>query len=151
MRTDTRLSMALHAILHIAEEEAPVTSSALAERMHVDASVIRRTLAGLRELGYMTSDKGHGGGWRLTCDLDCVTLLDVYEAVGSPSIFTIGAKDEESECLVEKAVNEVIHEAINDAEKLLLDRFASCKLAQLSADFTRAYRSSHHPKHSKRA
>ncbi len=152
MRSSTRLAMALHAILHIAEEETPITSAALAERMRADASVIRRTLSGLREHGYISSDKGHGGGWTLSCDLNEVSLCDVYEAVGSPSIFTFGGtKENESECLVERAVNKAICDAINEAEKLLLENFSNCNLAQLSEEFTRGYRSSHPIKHQREA
>ena len=65
MRPDTRLSGVLHVLLHMAEEQGPVTSEVLAQAMHTNPVVIRRTLSGLREHGYVRSEKGHGGGWSL--------------------------------------------------------------------------------------
>jgi DNA-binding IscR family transcriptional regulator len=44
--------------------------------------VLRRTMAGSREQGYVRSEKGHGGGWTLACDLSAMTLRDIYDALG---------------------------------------------------------------------
>jgi DNA-binding IscR family transcriptional regulator len=44
-----------------------------------DPVLVRRVLAGLRERGYVGSDKGLGGGWSITCDLRQVTLRDIYD------------------------------------------------------------------------
>ena len=143
MKMDTRLSMALHAVLHIAEADLLITSADLAQRMRADASVIRRTLSGLRQKGYIKSDKGHGGGWQINCDLRDVTLYDVYISVSSPTVFTLGVADKESQCLVERAVNEVIRSALVDAEQILHERLKSCNLAQLSAEFNAKYREGH--------
>lgn len=141
---DTRLSMALHAVLHIAEADVPITSADLAQRMRADASVIRRTLSGLRQKGYIKSDKGHGGGWQINCDLRDVTLYDVYINVSSPTIFTLGIADKESQCLVERAVNDAIQSALADAERILHERLRNLSLAQLSAEFNAKYRQGHH-------
>ena len=143
MKMDTRLSMALHAVPHIAEADSLITSADLAQRMRADASVIRRTLSGLRQKGYIKSDKGHGGGWQINCDLRDVTLYDVYISVSSPTVFTLGVADKESQCLVERAVNEVIRSALVDAEQILHERLKSCNLAQLSAEFNAKYREGH--------
>ena len=87
MRSDSRLSGVLHVLLHIAEHRGPVTSEVLAKAMKTNPVVIRRIMAGLREQGYIRSEKGHGSGWMLACDLSKVTLLDIYAALGSPSVF----------------------------------------------------------------
>jgi len=60
MSRDSRLSGVLHILLHMAERQGPVTSEALAKIMQTNPVVIRRTLAGLRERGYVRSEKGHG-------------------------------------------------------------------------------------------
>ncbi|WP_421021673.1 Rrf2 family transcriptional regulator, partial [Klebsiella pneumoniae] len=77
----------------MADAGAPLTSSQLAAMMQGDASAIRRTLGGLRELGYVKSEKGHAGGWQINCDLNKVTLLDVYVALGSPTIIAVAPRD----------------------------------------------------------
>ena len=90
MKRDGRLSGVLHVLLHMADAKGPVTSDVLAKAMDTNPVVIRRTMAGLREHGYVTSEKGHGGGWVLACDLAKVTLRDVYTALGCPSLLAIG-------------------------------------------------------------
>jgi DNA-binding IscR family transcriptional regulator len=125
----------LHVLLHMAEHDGPVTSEMLAKAMLTNPVVVRRVMAGLRDRGYVRSEKGHGGGWTLDCDLSKLTLRDVYEAVGEPSLLAIGNRTESSGCLVEQTVNAALGRTFDEAETLLLSRFGAVTLAQLSADF----------------
>lgn len=129
------MSGVLHVLLHMAEFEKPVTSERLAEVMQTNPVVVRRVMAGLRDHGLVTSGKGHGGGWTLSCDLDRVTLHDVYLALGAPSILAMGHRSEEPECLVEQAVNAALATAFENAERLLLSRLGEVTLGQLGVDF----------------
>lgn len=131
MKRDSRLSGMLHLLLHLAQEKAPLTSETLALAMNTNPVVIRRTMAGLRERGYVRSEKGHHGGWTLTCDLNDITLLDVYEAIGKPEILAIGNRRETPDCQVEQAVNSALGSAFADAREILLRRFREVTLAQL--------------------
>ena len=132
MKRDSRLSGVLHVLLHMAEYGAPVTSEVLAQAMHTNPVVIRRILAGLREQGYVQSEKGHGGGWALSSDLAAVTLRDVYTALGRPSLLAIGNRTESPGCAVEQAVNAALGESFDAAEAFLLARFSEVTLAMLS-------------------
>ena len=134
MRRDSRLSGVLHVLLHMAEQSGPVTSDMLAKAMDTNPVVIRRIMAGLRDHGYVRSEKGHGGGWTLACDLSEVTLRDIYTALGSPSLLAIGHRTETPGCLVEQAVNAALSQAFHDAEALLISRLGEVTLAMLSAD-----------------
>lgn len=134
MRRDSRLSGVLHVLLHMAEDDAPKTSEVLARAMNTNPVVVRRIMAGLRDQGLVRSEKGHGGGWTIACDLDKVSLRDIYEALGKPDILAIGNRTETPGCLVEQAVNAALGEAFDEAEALLLRRFGKVTLAQLSAD-----------------
>lgn len=135
MKRDSRLSGVLHVLLHMAEHEGPMTSETLAKAMQTNPVVIRRVMAGLREAGYVRSEKGHGGGWTLACDLGAVTLRDIYGALGHPSLLAMGNRTESPGCLVEQAVNAALSDAFRDAEALLLARFETVTLAALSDDF----------------
>ncbi len=138
MKIDSKLSFILHLLLHMAHSERPMTSEALAACMPGSHPVVvRRTLAGLREAGFVGSERGHGGGWVLACDLRNVTLRDVYEAVGAPAVFAMGHRSDNPQCLVEQAVNAALGGALRDAEALLVHRLGSVTLAALSADFNR--------------
>lgn len=110
----------------------PVTSETMAKMMQTNPVVIRRILAGLREQGFVVSEKGHGGGWQLSCDLNTVTLHDIYVALGNPAILAIGNRNEAPGCLVEEAVNTMMNQAFREAEALLLARLSEVTLAELS-------------------
>ncbi|WP_149195323.1 Rrf2 family transcriptional regulator [Luteimonas suaedae] len=146
MKRDSRLSGVLHVLLHMAEHDGPVTSEVLALAMGTHPVVIRRVMAGLREQGYVRSEKGHGGGWTLACDLSQVTLRDVYDALGRPSLLAMGNRTESPGCLVEQAVNAALGQTFEAAEALLLSRLGEVTLAMLSADFHErfAVRGGHH-------
>jgi Rrf2 family protein len=135
MRRDSRLSGVLHVLLHMAEHDGPVTSDMLAKAMDTNPVVVRRIMAGLRDDGYVRSEKGHGGGWVLARDLAGITLRDVYEALGRPALLAMGHRTERPGCLVEQAVNAALDTAFRDAEALLLARLGDVTLARLSADF----------------
>lgn len=137
MKKDSRLSGVLHCLLHMAEQDAPATSEALAAAMHTNPVVVRRLMAGLRDAGFVGSAKGHGGGWVLSCPLEQVTLRDIHEAVGAPSLLAVGHREEQPGCLVEQAVNAALGDAYARAEALLLERLGGVTLAALSRDFHR--------------
>ncbi|USX25673.1 Rrf2 family transcriptional regulator [Oxalobacteraceae bacterium OTU3CINTB1] len=139
MRRDSKLSSILHVLLHMAHADRPFTSDELAGFLGTNPVLVRRVLAGLRERGYVGSDKGHGGGWTITCNLRQVTLRDIYEAVGSPTVFAMGNRSEQPECLVERAVNDALSSAFDEAEALLIERFKDVTLADLSARFNDGY------------
>ena len=90
MKKDSRLSSVLHALLHMAERGEPLTSDELALCMRTNPVVVRRTMAGLRERGFVRSEKGHGGGWEIARPLDTITLRDVHDALGAPALLAIG-------------------------------------------------------------
>lgn len=135
MRSDSRLSRMLHVLLHMARQDAPFTSEQLAQMLATNPVVVRRTMAGLKKAGYVQSEKGHGGGWKLSCDLAQVSLLDIHEAVGGPRIFAIGNTTDNPECGVEKVVNAALDDALAQAEKLLIARLAAVKLGDLAREF----------------
>ena len=139
MRRDSRLSGVLHVLLHMAEQDGPVTSEVLARVMATNPAVIRRVMAGLRDQGYVRSEKGHGGGWTLARPLDAIRILDIYRAVGEPRIFSIGPADPDPQCLVEQAVNASMAAAMQEAEAMLIARLGQVTLAQIAADFDQRY------------
>ncbi len=139
MKHDSRLSSVLHALLHMAEHEGPMTSEVLAQCLGTNPVVVRRTMGLLREAGLVTSDRGHAGGWRISADLSTVTLRHLHEALGEPAIFALGNRNERPQCLVEQSVNAALDGAFADAEALLLERFAGITLATLADDFARRH------------
>lgn len=135
MRQDSRLSRMLHVLIHMGRHDGPMTSDMIASMLDANPVVIRRTMAGLRDQGYVCSVKGHGGGWTLARPLGELTLLDIHRAVGEPSIFAIGPAYDMPGCAIEKAVNATLKDVFADAEQRLLERFAGVSLADIAAGF----------------
>lgn len=135
MRNDSRLSRMLHVLIHLAERDAPATSEDIAAMLGTNPVVVRRTMGGLREAGYVRSDKGHRGGWSLARPLEAITLLDIYTALGEPALFAIGMADDDPHCLVERAVNARLASAMHDAAALLRTRLQDVTLADVARDF----------------
>jgi DNA-binding IscR family transcriptional regulator len=144
MKCDSRLSSVLHALLHMAERDGPVTSETLAACLGTNPVVVRRTMGYLRDAGIVTSDRGHAGGWRINVDLASVTLRQLHESLGEPAVFAIGNRHERPECLVEQAVNAALEGTFAEAEALLLKRFSEISLADLAADFARRHAATRH-------
>jgi DNA-binding IscR family transcriptional regulator len=121
----------------MAQEDGPVTSEMMAKTMTTNPVVVRRVMAGLRDEGYVKAIKGHGGGWTLTCDLATLTLRDVYDALGEPSLLAMGNRTESPGCIIEEAVNAALSKSFDEAEALLLKRFGDVTLAALATDVRR--------------
>lgn len=132
MPTDNRLSRMLHVLIHMDHIGGPVTSETISRMLDTNPVVVRRTMAGLRSAGYLTSVKGHGGGWTLAKSLDEVTLIDIHNALGNPRVFAIGLSDDNPQCLVEQAVNLALEDAMAEAEQRLLSRFGEVTIGALS-------------------
>ncbi len=132
MRRDSRLPRVLHALLHLGQAEGPLTSDTLAGMLGTDPAVVRRTMAGLREGGLVVSAKGHGGGWQLARPLGEITLLRVYEALGTPPLLALELPSASPTCLLERAANGAARVAMADAQAAFAARLATTTLADLA-------------------
>lgn len=141
MRNDSRLSRMLHVLLHMARHDGPMTSDEIAHMLSTNPVVVRRTMAGLRDSGYVRSEKGHGGGWLIAADLEAVTLLDVHRAVGGLRLFAIGNDHPNPDCAVEKVVNEALEDVLREAEALLIARLGTVTIAELAKRFDARFNS----------
>lgn len=134
MKRSGRLSVALHLLLHMAERpDDPIVSERLAAWADTNPVVIRRTFAGLREAGIVASTKGHGGGWRLARAPADISLGDIQQALNE-RLLTHALIEDTPGCLVERAVNAALDEAMREAERLLHDRLSRLSLADLAKD-----------------
>lgn len=138
MKNDNRLWRTLHVLIHMGQQQGPLTSAEIAQMLKTNPVVVRRTLAGLRDRGYIQAEKGHGGGWQLKVPLEQISLRDVYEALGEPPLISLGPNTDArvaGGCLVEAAVNQALDEVLQQARQLLLARFGQISVAQIEADF----------------
>lgn len=135
MRTDSKLSRMLHVLLHMARNNKTYTSDEIAQMLSTNPVVIRRTMAGLKKAGFIQSEKGPKGGWSLVEDLSKITLFDIYNAVGEPTIFAMGNERVNPDCAVERVVNAALDDAMNQAQTILLTQLKATTLADLALEF----------------
>ena len=135
MRYDSRLPRVLHVLLHLDQMEEPATSEVIGRMLNTNAAVVRRTMAGLRDRGYVTSTKGHGGGWTLARPLSEITLKGLYEALGSPALFALGEADDAPACLMEQAANAAVGCALQQAATRFSEVLEEITMADLVQDF----------------
>jgi DNA-binding IscR family transcriptional regulator len=128
---DSRLSVALHVLMHVSEAKGVVTSEALGPMLDVNPVVVRRTMAGLRDAGIVRSEKGRHGGLSLARPLASVTLGDVYDALAITNPFGIGWRTPAPTCLLERTANQAIGRALADAEAILRARLRQVTVADL--------------------
>lgn len=134
MRQDRRLSRVLHALLHLEQLKGPATSELIAQMVQTNSTVVRRMMAGLRDAGIVNSTKGHGGGWSLAKPLQQITLLNIYQALGSPTLFAIGSDEDAPTCLLARAANTATNGALEAARNQFEERLRNVSVADLAAD-----------------
>jgi len=144
LRYDRRLPRVLHLLLHLEGMDAPAPSKLLGQMLRTDPALVRRTMAGLRERGWVTATRGHGGGWSLATPLAEITLLELYEALGSPPLFALGHADDAPRCLMEQAANAAVDEALTAAEEVFRASLAGVTVAELAVDFEERLRAGGH-------
>jgi DNA-binding IscR family transcriptional regulator len=145
MRYDSRLPRVLHVLLHLRGMDRPATSALIGQMLHTDAAFVRRTMAGLRDRGWVSAARGHGGGWELATPLSEISLLDLYEALGSPPLFALGQAEDAPRCLMERAANSAVDRALSAAEATFRASLAGVTVADLATDFEARLRESGHP------
>ncbi|MDF1505956.1 Rrf2 family transcriptional regulator [Roseisolibacter sp. H3M3-2] len=135
MPRSSRFSVALHVLAHLVDAPEPQTSEALAGCVGTNPVVVRRTMAGLRDAGLVTSARGAGGGWALARAADRITLRDVHAALGERLLQGIdvgGPHAPAGGCRIQRAVAGTLDEFLDDAEALLAARLGRITLAALA-------------------
>lgn len=136
MKRDTRLSFALHALLHLAQRPGvSMTSGEMAECSGTHPVVVRQTFAGLREAGIVSSRKGRGGGWQLARPPAEITLEQVQRALNE-RVVDVTAENASGDdgCLVQRVVHGALDDAVAEANRVLDRHLAGITLADLGTD-----------------
>ena len=130
MKRNSRLSLALHTLGHMAGDPERIhTSAEIAGHAGTNPVVVRRVLGKLRDAGLLASEKGHAGGWRLARSPHQITLADVYVAL-EESLIATGSEEEESDCAIEHVLRREVSLVMQDIERSLIERLASTTIAE---------------------
>ena len=131
MKRNSRLSLALHTLGHMAGEPDKLRTSAdIAEHAGTNPVVVRRVLGRLREAGILISEKGHAGGWRLARAPHSITLADVYLALDE-SLVATGDDEDVPACSVEHALRRRVSGVMKDIEQSLIERLKGMTISEV--------------------
>ncbi|MEL6921069.1 MAG: Rrf2 family transcriptional regulator [Pseudomonadota bacterium] len=131
MKRNSRLSLALHTLSHMAGNPDEVrTSKTIAEHAGTNPVVVRRVLGRLREAGLLTAEKGHAGGWRLARPPESITLADVYLALDE-RLVAPNTDAHATDCSVEHALFQRVTTVLEDVEQSLVQRLSETSIAEV--------------------
>lgn len=148
MKRSSRLSLALHALVHLHKQpDEAITSTTLARCLMTHPVVVRRALGELREAGIVVATKGHDGGWRLLRPAAEISLRQVYAAMGESLLIRTESDPGDIACGIVRTVNSVMGEFLADAEALLAARLERVSIADIARHATPSPLHSHGAKH----
>lgn len=131
MKRNSRLSLALHTLSHMAGvPDRMWTSADIADHAGTNPVVVRRVLGKLREAGLLTSEKGHAGGWRLARKPQDISLADVYLALDERLV----ASDKIGEapaCSVEHALHKRVFSVLEEIEQSLVQKLGETSISEV--------------------
>lgn len=134
MKQDGKLSLALHALGHMAADpDRPLTSDRIAAFHATHPVVVRRVLGLLRARGLVHSEKGHAGGWRLARPAAAITLADVYLAIGEPFLRP-AVLSQNAGCAVVRTMQDTVSAAMTEAEAVLVRHLGARTVADLARE-----------------
>ena len=131
MKRNSRLSLALHTLSHMAGKPDEIqTSSEIADHAGTNPVVVRRVLGKLKNADLLISEKGHTGGWRLARSPESISLADVYLALDE-RIVANEPLDSVSKCSIEHVLHTRVTDVLKDVENTLVERLAETSIAEI--------------------
>ena len=117
MSTSSRFAVAVHVLTLMAwADEEPLKSEQVAESVQTNPVVIRRMLCELAEADLVISQTGATGGSKLARDPGSITLLDIYQAVESPGVFSLHRHPPSPHCPVGVNIGTVLNEVLDEVD-----------------------------------
>ena len=132
MKSNSRLSLALHALSHMARESDRYwTSAEIAEHAGTNPVVVRRALGKLAKAGLLFAKKGHSGGWRLACGPREISFADIYLAL-EEGMFAPSQSTAPTACSLETAMHKKVSGVLHDIEGVLIARLGETSIAEIT-------------------
>lgn len=139
MAVNTQFSIAVHIMAGLGYRCSQDTRSAeLARSVNTSASFIRRTLSKLAKAGLVTTTQGKNGSCKLARDAARISLLDIYQAVESPRVFSIHHYKPQKPCPVSCHIKDSLGKVLNKTQKAAEASLARISLAEVLADIQKS-------------
>ncbi len=131
MKRNSRLSLALHTLSHMAHAPDSLRKSAdIAAHAGTNPVVVRRVLGNLRQAGLLVSEAGHSGGWRLARPPQEITLADVYLALDE-RLAAPPSDDTAHSCSVEHVLHDRVSKVMAEVEQTLIQKLSETTILEI--------------------
>jgi Rrf2 family transcriptional regulator, iron-sulfur cluster assembly transcription factor len=84
MRATKKTQYALRALIVLAREKEPLSLRVIAQKESISFDYLEKIFSRLEKRGLVVSKRGAQGGYLLACDIEKLTLKDVFNAVDEP-------------------------------------------------------------------
>lgn len=127
--------IAVHSLVFLANlPEGMATSDEIAANVCTHPARIRKVMSCLRKSGYVDTREGFGGGYKLICRPDDVTLADVYRALAAGSLAPNWCSgNPETDCVISSRMGEVMREVFCGADRQLEAYFSRITIGSMLA------------------
>src|SRR5689334_5775423 len=113
MAVNIQFSIAVHMMVALAYRyDQDTTSSRLALSVNTSPSFVRRVLSKLSKAGLIQTTTGKSGACRLAKDAKKISLLEIYDAVDAPKVFSIHTYPEQKPCAVSCNIKTALEKAL---------------------------------------
>lgn len=135
MAANNQFSIAVHLMAGLGYcPKGSVTSASLAHSVNTSASFVRRTVAKLSKAGLVETSKGKNGFCRLAKKAESISLLDIYEAVDAPRVFSIHHYETQKPCLVSCNIKLALEKVLGKTQKAMEKTLDGICLADVISD-----------------
>lgn len=104
-----------------AEPDVPMTGEVLARSQGLPVKFVENTLVELRRAGFVTSQRGPEGGYRLAVPADRIAVADVFRALEGPLAEVRGERPEDTVYEGPAAHLQAVWVAVRAALRLVLE------------------------------
>src|SRR4051794_41919786 len=117
MAKNVQFSIAVHIMAGLAYGcGKDITSATLAGSVNTSPSFVRRVLAKLSKAGLVETATGKAGACWLAKNARDISLLDIYQAVEAPKVFSIHTYPERKPCAVSCNIKAALEKALNKTQ-----------------------------------
>jgi Rrf2 family protein len=136
MSSNHQFSIAVHILAGLGYQgcDSDLSSGQLAKSVNANPSFVRRVLARLSKAGLVRTTTGKNGCCKLAKPAASITLLDIYEAVEAPHVFSIHSYEDQKTCKVSCHIKSSMEKVLERTQKAMEASLKEVRLSDVISD-----------------
>ena len=120
---NSEFTIAVHSLVYLAYlPDHMASSQAIAQNVATNPVRIRKIMSCLRDMGFVKTKEGTGGGYTLAALPEEITLGDVYRSISSGALKPTWCKgDREESCMIATNIQEVVNGIFVEADQFFAE------------------------------